>query len=148
MKKILRTTLLALVCVTIAAALISPSVTSTALAGSRATDQTNLPKHEGVDSVIGADGQGLSAGSFSTFFTFRGNGIFPTLRFLHPSINGNSRVFVSISEFTTDASTTRFIGSARLAVYTVAPFNGGFFAWVEIPFGIPLNVRFDVLVDP
>ena len=41
-----------------------------------------------------------------------------------------------------------FIGSARMAVYNIAPYNGGFRAWVDISWGSPLNVRFDVLVDP
>jgi len=30
----------------------------------------------------------------------------------------------------------------------IAPFNGGFFAWVEINWSSPLNVRFDIFVDP
>jgi hypothetical protein len=35
-----------------------------------------------------------------------------------------------------------------MAVYNVAPYNGGFHAWVEVSWSNPLNARFDVLVDP
>ena len=90
---------------------------------------------------------GLSGASFSTFYTWKANGVFPAVRFNHASINANSRVFVNISEFSTDAQ-HRFIGAARMGVYNIAPFNGGFFAWVEISWPAPLNIRFDVLVDP
>jgi hypothetical protein len=54
------------------------------------------------------------------------------------------RGFVSL----TPGRNNRFIGAARMAVYNVAPFDGGFFAWVEISWNAPLFVRFDVLVDP
>lgn len=33
-------------------------------------------------------------------------------------------------------------------LYNVAPFNGGFLAWVDVSWGYSLNVRFDVLVGP
>jgi hypothetical protein len=65
-----------------------------------------------------------------------------------PAINVNSRVFISICEYGHDALTTRFIGDARMAVYNIAPYNGGFRCWVEISWDRPLNVRFDVLIDP
>lgn len=110
------------------------------------------PKHaKGSEKVLGNGQEAhaeLSATSFTTFYTWRANGVFRNVRFAHPAVNANSRVFVSISEYGTDARTTRFIGNARMDVYNVAPFNGGFFAWVEISWNAPLNVRFDVLVDP
>jgi hypothetical protein len=110
----------------------------------------HLPKLvENADKkVTGIGAEALGSGSFTTFFTWRANGVFQAARFDHPSVNANSRVFVSISEFNSDARINRFNGSARMAVYNVAPFNGGFFVWVEISWGSPLNVRFDVLVDP
>ena len=110
------------------------------------------PKHvKGSDKVLGKasdEDEELAASSFTTFFTWRANGVHRNVRFNHPSVNANSRVFLSISEFGADARTTRFIGSAKMDVLNVAPFNGGFFAWVEISWGSPLNIRFDVLVDP
>ena len=42
----------------------------------------------------------------------------------------------------------RFIGAARMAVYNIAPYDGGFRAWVDISWNSPLNIRFDVLIDP
>jgi hypothetical protein len=111
----------------------------------------DLPVHEkGSDKKIGSDEKALaiSGGAFTTFFTWRANGVFKKVRFNHSGINANSRVFVSISEFNSDARINRFIGDARMAVYNVTPFNGGFFAWVEISWGSPLNARFDVFVEP
>ena len=90
----------------------------------------------------------LGSGSFTTFWTWRGHGVVRALRFSHASIKANSRVFVSISEFDSDAAVNRFIGDAKMTVSNVAPFNGGFLAWVEVSFNTALNVRFDVLVDP
>ncbi len=110
----------------------------------------DLPHHEkDFDRQVGVGREAaLGGGSFTTFWTWRANGVFQAVRFNHSAINANSRVFVSISEFGSDARQDRFIGSARMAVYNVAPFNGGFFAWVEISWANPLPVRFDVLVDP
>ncbi|MET3129982.1 hypothetical protein AAKU55_000223 [Oxalobacteraceae bacterium GrIS 1.11] len=89
----------------------------------------------------------LSGAAYTEYFTWRANGVFHALRFNDTRINANSRVLVNISEFSSDAQ-HRFIGAARMAIYNIAPFNGGFFAWVEISWGSPLNVRFDVFVDP
>jgi hypothetical protein len=109
----------------------------------------DLPKQvDGSDHYIIYDAsRNLGPGSFTTYYTFRGNGVYRALLFRHARVNANSRVFVSISE-TSGTPTTRFIGGARMAVYNVAPFNGGFRAWVEISWNSPLFVRFDVLVDP
>ncbi len=90
---------------------------------------------------------GPGSTAFSTFYTWRANGVFRQVRFANARVNANSRVHVNISEFSTDPQ-HRFIGAARMAVYNIAPFDGGFFAWVEIAWGSPLNVRFDVVVDP
>lgn len=106
------------------------------------------PKLEGGVKNSGVSQAALGTGSFTTFWTWRGNGVRTRLNFSHASINANSRVFVSISEFNSDARVNRFIGDARMAVYNVAPYNGGFLAWVEVSFSSALNVRFDVLVDP
>src|SRR6476659_6561876 len=106
------------------------------------------PKLEGGATKSGVTQAALGTGSFTTFWTWRGSGVQKRVNFPHPSINANSRVFVSLSEFNSDARVNRFIGDARMAVYNVAPYNGGFLAWVEVSFSTALNVRFDVLVDP
>lgn len=107
-----------------------------------------MPELMGGPGQTGAAGQaGLSGESYSEFYTWRANGEFHAVRFSDARMRADSRVFVNISEFSTDAQ-HRFIGAARMAVYNIAPFDGGFFAWVEISWGSPLNVRFDVLVDP
>lgn len=90
---------------------------------------------------------GVSAASFTTYYTWRANGVIHPVNFSNANIKANSRVFVNISEFSANAQ-DRFVGSARMAVYNIAPYNGGFRAWVEISWGSPLNVRFDVFVDP
>ena len=114
------------------------------------TVEKELPKHDGKNFVNGKEvrAESLGGGSFTTFYTWRGNGVVKALRFDHGAINANSRVFVSISEFNSDAMINRFIGDARMCVANVAPFNGGFFARVEVGWDFPLNARFDVLVDP
>ena len=110
-----------------------------------------LPVHEKDSQKIVGSAEniaGVSSSSFTTYWTWRANGVFQRVPFYHSAINANSRVFVSISEFSSDAQVNRFIGDARMNVYNVAPFNGGFFAWVEISWDNPLPVRFDVFVDP
>lgn len=108
----------------------------------------NLPVERGgaaADEIQPVFGPGATA--FSTWYYWRANGVFRNVRFNQRSVRADSRVFVNISEYGTSPQ-DRFIGAARMAVYNIAPFDGGFFAWVEISWGSPLNVRFDVLVDP
>lgn len=108
-----------------------------------------LPKHQqDFPMNAGSGSKALASNSFTTFYTWRGNGVHSKLRFNHSAIRANSRVFVSISEFNSDAAQNRFIGDARMAVYNVAPFNGGFLAWVDVSFDHAINARFDVLVEP
>jgi hypothetical protein len=106
----------------------------------------------GSESSLGAAGNeakaAIGSGAFTAFWTWRGNGTVKAMKFSHASIKASSRVFVSLSEYSSDANVNRFIGDCRMDVYNVAPFNGGFFAWVEVPWSYPLNVRFDVFVDP
>ncbi|GAA1194600.1 hypothetical protein GCM10009654_59640 [Streptomyces hebeiensis] len=59
--------------------------------------------------------------------------------------NRNSSVVVSISEI--DANGNAFIGAARLAVYNVAPRDGGYDLWVEISWNSDLRYRITVLVS-
>ncbi|WP_308925343.1 hypothetical protein [Janthinobacterium sp. J1-1] len=89
----------------------------------------------------------LSGASFTTYYIWRANGVHPNVNFTQASVRANSRVFLNISEYGANAQ-SRFIGAARMAVYNIAPYDGGFRAWVDISWNSPLNIRFDVLVDP
>jgi hypothetical protein len=90
---------------------------------------------------------GSGSTAFSTYYTWRANGVHQQVRFANANVNPNSRVLVNISEYSGSAQ-GRFIGSARMAVYNIAPYQGGFLAWVEINWQSPLPIRFDVVVDP
>ena len=84
--------------------------------------------------------------AFTTFFTGRFHGPIVATGF-HAGIAANSRVVVSISEFGANPQ-QRFVGGARMAVYNVAPFAGGFRVWFEVFWSSDLNIRLDVFVDP
>jgi hypothetical protein len=89
----------------------------------------------------------LPAASFSGFCVFRYNGSGRIINCTSPSIKANSRVFMSISEYST-LPTTRLIGAARMTIHNISPYNGGVKAWTDVEWPFPLNVRIDVLVDP
>jgi len=89
----------------------------------------------------------LSSAAFSTYFTWRGNGSVK-LNCGNGSINANSRVFAAVSEYNTDPTLNRFIGSSQFQVFNVSPYNGGVIVWLNINWSSPLNVRLDILVDP
>ena len=114
-----------------------------------ALEETDAPMEQEGKSAKGAAAQdlNLSAGAFTTYYTWRANGVHPSVNFSNANVKANSRVLLNISEYSANAQ-DRFIGAARMAVYNIAPYNGGFRAWVEISWGSPLNVRFDVFVDP
>src|SRR4051794_7584758 len=93
-------------------------------AGSNAPIHVEPTRHvEGSDRKFGAASNdvaaSLASGSFTTFFTWRGNGVHPRLRFAHSAINPNSKVFVSLSEFSSDERINRFIGAAKMTVSNV-----------------------------
>ncbi|MCX7294575.1 hypothetical protein [Janthinobacterium sp.] len=119
--------------------------------GSNLAEQeiTDLPVQQESKSAKGGAAQdlNLSGAAFTTYYTWRANGVFHAVNFANANVKANSRVFLNISEFSTDAQ-HRFIGAARMAVYNIAPYDGGFLAWVEISWSSPLNIRFDVFVDP
>lgn len=106
------------------------------LADMEATDGAAQPKVFGTGST-----------AFTTYYTWLANGVHQQVRFVNARVNANSRVYVNISEYGANAQ-SRFIGAARMAVYNIAPYQGGFLAWVEISWNSPLKIRFDVLVDP
>ena len=111
------------------------------------TEQPEEQESKSAKGAGAAAGANLSAASFTTYYTWTANGVIHPVNFVNANVKANSRVFVNISEYSTDAQ-HRFIGAARMAVYNIAPYDGGFLAWVEISWGSPLHVRFDVFVDP
>ena len=114
-----------------------------------AQENAEQPKEQEGRGAQGAATQdlNLSAGAFTTFYTWRANGINPSVNFGNANVKANSRVLLNISEYSANPQ-DRFIGAARMAVYNIAPYNGGFRAWVDISWNSPLNIRFDVFVDP
>lgn len=89
----------------------------------------------------------LSAGSFSTYYTWRGFGIV-NLNCGHSAIRASSRVFVSITEYNTDPNINPIMGSAYLWLYNVVPYNGGVVVRFQVGFSSALNIKVSVLVDP
>lgn len=59
-------------------------------------------------------------------------------------INSNSTVVEAISEYYL-VPTSRFIGSASMQIYNIAPYAGGVKALVFVNWGSDLDVRLDVL---
>ena len=114
-----------------------------------ALEETDAPMEQEGQSAQGAAAQdlNLSAAAFTTYYTWTANGVHPSVNFANANVKANSRVLLNISEYGATPQ-DRFIGSARMAVYNIAPYNGGFRAWVDISWGSPLKVRFDVFVDP
>lgn len=113
-------------------------------------------KNEKVQEATGKHEDGKKAGaaapkfegsSFSTYYTWRGNGGVK-LNCGNGSINSNSRVVAAISEYNTDPTQNRFIGSASMQIYNVAPYNGGVVIWLYVNWNNPLNVRVNLLIDP
>jgi kumamolisin len=89
----------------------------------------------------------VSEASYTGFALWRGNGAV-NLQINDGNITADSRVFVSISEYNTDARIDRFIGGAQMTVSNVAPTNGAVHVWANVNWSTPLNVRFDYFVDP
>lgn len=85
--------------------------------------------------------------SGSTFYTWRGFGSVQ-LNIPNSRIHPNSIVHVAISEYRTDPRTTRFIGAARMGVYNVSPYEGGVKIWADINWNNPINICFDLLINP
>ena len=99
------------------------------------------------ESAKAKPGAELSPTSFSTYYTWRGNGTV-NLNCGHSGINANSRVVASVSEYNTDPRLNRFVGNAAMLIYNVAPYNGGVVIRVNVAWNSPLNVRVDVFVEP
>lgn len=119
----------------------------TVMSGSNLPQQAEDTKPAGHSTAPQDTAANLSPATFSTFFTWRGHGV-ANLRLVDARMTANSRVFVSVSEFNSDARQNRFIGNAWMSVLNVSPFNGGCLVRVNVGFSQSLNVRLDVLVDP
>lgn len=89
----------------------------------------------------------LAAGSFSTYYTWRGFGTV-NLNCGHGAIRASSRVFVSLTEYNTDPNINPIMGNAVLWLYNVVPYNGGVVVRFQIGFSTALNIKVSVLVDP
>ncbi len=116
-------------------------------AGSNLPEDVVNAKPAETDHKDGSQAPKLSAGSFSTYYTWRGSGVV-NLNCGNGSINANSRVFASVSEYNTDPTINRFIGNASMSVSNVAPYNGGVIIKLYVNWNGPINVRVDVLIDP
>lgn len=90
----------------------------------------------------------LGSGAYSTYCLYHYAGTGVIARCYDGRINANSRVFVELSEYASNAATDRFIGAARMSTHNVRPFNGGVDVWTDVDWGSALNVRMDLLVDP
>jgi len=84
--------------------------------------------------------------AFTAGFTLIGHGLL-RVNMADARITKFSRVLAAISEFGATPF-DRFIGSARMVVYNIAPFNGGVQVLAEVFWGSDLNIRFDIFVDP
>jgi hypothetical protein len=102
---------------------------------------------QGQSRNSGAGAPLVSSASYTGFALWHGNGAV-NLQINDPNITADSRVFVSISEYSTDARIDRFIGSAQMTVSNVAPTNGAVHVWANVNWSGALNVRFDYFVDP
>ena len=103
----------------------------------------------GIDATMWAiDGLGnQDTGPFSAYYTWRGNGTVK-LNIDNLKIHKTSKVYVAISEFSSDPRTSRFIGGARMGICNITPYEGGVTIWAEINWGSPINICFDLIIYP
>ncbi|WP_159466687.1 hypothetical protein [Dyadobacter sp. 3J3] len=82
------------------------------------------------------------------FLVWKGNGII-RLNINVPIIHAGSTVLISLSEFSdvSKPAASRFIGSARFAIYNIAPREGGVQIWAEVNWPNPINIYFSILVS-
>lgn len=91
--------------------------------------------------------QQLSAGSFTTYFTWRGFGTVK-LNCSNAAIRTSSRVFASVTEYNTDPNQNPIMGDAVVTTYNVVPYNGGVIVRLYVGFSTALNIKVSVLIDP
>jgi kumamolisin len=119
--------------------------TSPFTSGSGPSDNVVVVQAQG--SKTGPAAARLSPASYTNFALWHGNGLV-NLRINDPSITADSRVFAAVSEYATDARVDRFIGSAQMTVYNIAPTNGAVVVQINVNWSTALNVRVDYFVDP
>ena len=86
-----------------------------------------------------------NSGLFSTYYTWRGCGTV-NLNITNSNIHAGSAVYAAISEYTSNPRQTRFIGSARMGICNISPYEGGVHIWAEINWSSPINVCIDLAV--
>ena len=125
---------------------------TTALNTDNSSLQTNIQELDItlVSPLGGNNPDGVQAANlFGTGWTYRhdwGNRKGPwKLTLNSASINCNSRVFVSASEFG-GGEQCAFTGSARYTVHNVSPTNGSVTVWVNIEWDSPIRLRLDYLI--
>lgn len=81
------------------------------------------------------------------FVTWKGNGII-RLNINIPIVHAGSTVLLSPSEYSNvnSPAVSRFVGSARFAIFNIAPREGGVQIWAEVNWPNPLNIYFSILV--
>ncbi|HSE17930.1 MAG TPA: hypothetical protein VLB46_12815 [Pyrinomonadaceae bacterium] len=114
--------------------------------GSKLPDKVKELEAQLVPSSTGAPEVAAIPNAFTGFALYRTHGLV-RLTAISGAINGNSRVLVGISEFG-GTPQGRFIGSAKMTIHNIAPFNGGVQVLADIAWGSDLNVRLDAFVDP
>ena len=88
----------------------------------------------------------IKTGPNTYYYNFRGNGVL-LLNIPCPDINASSSVLAAISEYNTNSRVNRFQGAAKMAVYNIAPYQGGVFILAEVSWASPLNTSLDLLVN-
>ena len=139
--------LAALMLITFAAAVIPAASQSSPPAAQTSPPLISVPVAE-VQAVPVGVGRGVGPGlmppaSNNGYCTYRIHGWY----YLYGNwgvINNNSTVLEAISEYS-PYPWDRFIGSASMQIYNIAPYNGGVEALVFVNWGSDLNVRLDVL---
>lgn len=122
-----------------------PGRTSPFRYGSSLSDNVVVVQAQGRKPGLAASR--LSGESYTGFALWHGNGLVK-LRINDPNITADSRVFAAVSEYGTDARVDRFIGSAQMTVYNIAPTNGSVVVQLNVNWSTALNVRVDYFVDP
>jgi hypothetical protein len=90
----------------------------------------------------------VSTSSFTGICAYHFNGTNVKINCSDPRIQASSRVFMTISEYSTAPGVDAFVGDARMTVHNVSPHAGGVSAKVDVEWGNPLNVQVSVFVDP
>jgi len=88
----------------------------------------------------------VKTGPNTYFYNLRGNGVL-LINIPCSGISAGSSVLAAISEFSNNSRVNRFQGSAKMAVYNIAPYQGGVFILAEVSWASPLNVSIDLLVN-